>query len=286
MAEILNSANVSYTFEGAGASTEVSSNVTQTNVVYSSSIEITKMALSSGFVPGENLSFMLRVTNTGTDALSNVVITDNLGVGSDPARADLVPMEYIVGSAAQSVNHEPWSTASPSQTSPLTFEITSMQAGDVIEITYTVQVLGSYSKDSITSTATVTADGVGGSVSDSAENVLTEANYAHLDVEKSGSAESATTGEPFTYTINLTNTGNINATGIVITDNLPADFVLGSVTMTQNGTTTTLDATDYTLVGGLLTIPASGSTLSLVVAPEGSPTNAGLSFDLVGSFVN
>ena len=286
MAEILNSANVSYTFAGAGSQTEVSSNVTQTNVTYSSSISITKMALSSGFVPGENLSFMLRITNTGSDALTNIVVTDNLGVGSDPARSDLVPMEYVVGSAAQSSNHEPWETVSPSSTYPLTFEIASMASGDVVEITYSAQVLGSYCGETIISTATASADGVGGSVSDSAENTLTEASYAHIVVAKSGSSESVTTGESFTYTVNLTNTGNIDATGIVVTDNLPTDFVLGSVDMIQNGITTTLEATDYTLEDGLLTIPASGSALSLVVAPQGSETNDGLAFNLIGSFVN
>ena len=286
MAEILNSANVSYTFAGAGSSTEVSSNITQTDVTYSSSIEITKMALSSGFVPGENLSFMLRITNTGSDALSNIVVTDNLGAGSDPAREEIVPMEYVVGSAAQSTNHEPWETVSPSSTSPLTFEIPSMEAGDVVEITYSAQVLGSYTYSSITSTATATADGVGGSVSDSAQNTLTEASYAHIVATKSGSAESVTTGESFTYSIDLTNTGNIDATGIVVTDNLPSDFVLSSINMIQNGTTTTLDATDYSLEGNLLTIPASGSTLALVVAPQGSSTNDGLTLNIIGSFVN
>lgn len=286
MAEILNSANVSYTFAGAGSQTEVSSNVTQTNVTYSSSIEITKMALADGFVPGENLSFMLRITNTGSDALSNIVVTDNLGVGSDPSREEIVPMEYVVGSAAQSDNHEPWTSVTPSATSPLTFEISSMNAGDVVEITYTTQVLGSFSYSTISSTATATADGVGGSVTDSAENTLSEASYAHIVATKSGSADNIQTGEPFTYTIDLTNTGNEDATGIVVTDNIPEDFVLTSINMIQNGSSTTLDATDYTLEGGLLTIPSSESTLSLVVAPQGSSANDGLSFELVGSFVN
>jgi len=288
MAEILNSANVSYTFAGAGSSTEVSSNVTQTNVTYSSSISITKMALSSGFVPGENLSFMLRITNTGTDTLSNVVITDNLGVGSDPARADLVPMEYVVGSAAQSINHEPWEIVSPSATSPLlTFDVSSIASGDVVEITYSAQVLGSYTGDTITSTASATADGIAGEVSDSVDNTLTEASFAHLVVEKEGSSDDISTGEPFTYTITITNSGNIDATGIVVTDYIPSDFLLESVEMIQNGTTTPLTpVTDYTLQDGLLTIPASGSSLSFVISPAGSSTNESLTFNLVGQFSN
>jgi len=287
MAEILNSANVSYTFAGAGSSTEVSSNVTQTNVTYSSSIEITKMALSSGFVPGENLSFMLRITNTGSDSLTNIVVTDNLGVGSDPSRQEIVPLEYVVGSAAISDDNAPWTPISPTSTSPLTFNINNMESGEVVEITYTAQVLGSFSASTITNTASVTAEGVGGEVADSAESTVSEASYAHLVVEKEGSSDDISTGEPFTYTITITNSGNIDATGIVVTDYIPSDFLLESVEMIQNGTTTPLTpVTDYTLQDGLLTIPASGSSLSFVISPAGSSTNESLTFNLVGQFSN
>ena len=287
MAEITNSANVSYTFAGAGSTVESSSNTTQTNVTYSSNISIEKMALSSGFIPGDNLSFMIRVTNTGTDTLSNVVVTDNLGAYNDGTRAVIVPLDYVPGTAAESVNHGSWASVTPSATNPLTFDIGTMSEGDVVEITYTAQVISGFSGTEIVSTSTATGDGIAGEVTDDDSVTLAEADFAHLVIEKTGSADNISTGEPFTYTIDITNTGNVDATGIVVTDYIPTDFVLENVNMIQNGTTTPLTpTTDYTLQDGLLTIPASGSSLSLVVAPVGSPTNDGLQFELVGMFSN
>ena len=287
MAEITNSANVSYTYSGASSTEQSTSNVTQTNVTYSSSIGITKMVLSSGFIPGENISFMIRVTNTGTDPLSNIVVTDNLGAYNDGTRAVIVPLEYILGTAAESVNHGNWTMVTPTSTNPLTFNIDSMEPGDVVEITYTVNVSDSFQGSEITTTSTADANGVGCEVSDEASVTIGEASFAHLVVEKTGSADDISTGEDFTYTITIKNTGNIDATGVVVTDYIPSDFLLENVNMVQNGSTTPLTPdTDYTLQDGLLTIPASGSSLSLVIAPEGSSTNDGLIFNLVGRFSN
>ena len=287
MAEITNSANVSYTFSGSSSSQQATSNVTQTNVTYSSSVDISKMVLSSGFIPGENISFMIRVTNTGTDTLSDVVVTDNLGAYNDGTRAVIVPLEYVDGTAAQSVNHGAWSMITPSSTNPLVFNIGTMESGDVVEITYTTGVSDSFEGSEISSVSTVEANGASCEVSDSSTVTIDEASFAHIVVTKAGSTDDISTGEDFTYTINIVNNGNIDATGIVVTDYIPSDFLLENVNMVQNGTTTPLTpVTDYTLQDGLLTIPTSGSSLSLVVAPEGSSTNDGLSFELVGRFSN
>ena len=283
MADVMNTANISYTYAGAGADSTAESNTTSTTVQSACCLEITKMAMSSGFIPGDNVSFMLRILNAGTEALTGVVVEDNLGAYEDSG-ATIVPMSYVSGTAAQSTDHAEWVTVTPTQTNPLTFEIGALGVGEEVEITYTALVSGSFGGEEISNTASVSGEGSASTVVDSATSVLPKASYAQLSVEKTGSADTVVTGTPFTYSLSISNTGNADATGIVVTDQLPSNFVLSGINMIQNGTTTPIDATDYSVVDGLLTVPASGSSLSFVVAPEGSAANDGLVLEIVGQF--
>ena len=65
-----------------------------------------------------------------------------------------------------------------------------------------------------------------------------------------------TDGGTITYTFDITNRGNAEATNIVLTDAF--NPVPTAITVTRDGVV--LDATDYTFTGGVLTVPASGST--------------------------
>ena len=114
-----------------------------------------------------------------------------------------------------------------------------------------------------------------------AVSVIPAASFARVNVIKTQSTETPQIGEDFTYTIDLTNSGNLDATSVLVTDELPANFSLESVEMVSNGITTVLDPSDYSYEDNLLTIPSSTSTLELTV-----PVNGELRFILNGRFTS
>lgn len=275
---INNQANVNYSFLGARAPINEDSNITTTSILSATSISIVKYPLGNTFIQGDNTSFIVRIENTGSTVIDNVALTDNLGlITSETTPIRL--MDYVEGTASFSLNNSQWSEIVPTQDEPLTFAIGTLQAGDVYEIAYTARVISGTGVNEITNTATVSGNFGELQVSEFATSTLTEASYARLNIVKSQTSENAILGEDFSYTITLQNTGNLEATDVNLQDVLPDEFTLESVEMTQNGTTTTLDSTDYTYENDTLTIPSATSTLVLSV-----PAGDTLTFTLSGRF--
>ena len=101
-------------------------------------------------------------------------------------------------------------------------------------------------------------------------------DYADVSMSKAVSSNEITIGETFSYTITLTNSGNLDATGVVITDVLPDNFVISSITALTNGVLTTFGASDYTVdpVTNTLTLPDASSLLTITV-PASTTTGDG-----------
>jgi uncharacterized repeat protein (TIGR01451 family) len=94
-----------------------------------------------------------------------------------------------------------------------------------------------------------------------------------LTVQKSASAN-AQVGRDLTYTINVQNTGNADATNVVLTDPLQPGPVVRSIAVSQGTFNQTFNPSTgiTTVTGNLGTIPAGGSaTLTIVLRP----TNVG-----------
>src|SRR5439155_19564075 len=79
----------------------------------------------------------------------------------------------------------------------------------------------------VVNTATVGDDGLGGPDANPADNTATDADTLdaapNLVVGKSDGVVVARPGDTLTYTISVTNAGNQDATGVVLTDTLPAN---------------------------------------------------------------
>ena len=104
-------------------------------------------------------------------------------------------------------------------------------------------------------------NGISGPISLSGSCTNSLADTADLAVSKSDLPDPATAGSSLTYTITVTNNGPGNATGVTLTDNLPASVQLFSVAQSQGSCsgTTTITCNLGTIANG------SSATVSIVV---------------------
>ena len=86
--------------------------------------------------------------------------------------------------------------------------------------------------------------------------------------------------QTFNYYLTLTNNTSVTASPVNVTDNLPSNFTLVSVSLKiGNGPVTTLNATDYVIsAGNIFSLPsASGPVVSV-------PANSTTIVSLTGYF--
>ncbi len=265
MAIINNTASATYNYGRSEVGSAVSNTAT-TNLLEEFSITGSKLSNNQTFRNGENITYQVSVTNDGIDSLYNVTISDDLG-GIDN------PLTFLEGSLTYSVNGIT-SVITPTSVRPLEVVLpTPLAAGETATIVYVARVSSGLAEDveTIVNTATITANegsetGAVISVTPSPSNTIIRADFAELSLTKSVSSMQISSGEEFSYTITLSNSGNLDATGVIITDDLPNGFVISSIVVETNGSTTTFTEDDYTVdpTTNTLTLP-TGGTLSIMV---------------------
>ena len=259
MATITNQSQTTYQFDGSSEVLTTSSNINEVTLEENQGLILTKTASPTTFVAGSIITYTVTITNSSSSFLTGVRIIDNLGANN---------LAYVLGSArltAGSVTYP----VNPVATTPLTFTLQQLNVGASMTLTYRAQVINNLptTVDTInnsiegigyTSTGTIT-----GFASSSINRTGTGSNFV---ATKTASVETTYPNRLFSYTIRLTNNNTANATAIETTDQLPANFVITSITLKIGaGSTITLLGTDYTLSGtNLLTIPsASGPLVSV-----------------------
>ena len=263
--QINNSVSATYAYGRSGSDSAVS-NVATTNLIEEYAISGYKQSLNSSFRPGENVTYLIGVRNDGTSPLYSISVTDDLGGSTNP-------LSFLEGSARLNIGGVS-TTLIPTSVDPLTFTLTqSLSEGETATITYVARVNSVLGTDvtQITNTATITAreGSVTGSVitvTPSPTNTLNLEDYAVLNITKDVSSNEVLPGELFAYTVTLENSGSLDATNVVLTDTLPAGFVISSITSLSDGTLTTFDTSDYSVdpTTNTLTLPI-GTDKSIVV---------------------
>lgn len=267
--QINNTASATYNY-GESGSASATSNVASTSLLSQFQLTATKTAGITTYRPGENIPFIVQLKNSGTSPLYAVTLNDDLGAGN---------LSFVEGSAYVLRNNVLTSVTPTISGGSLSVEVADdLSAGGELTILYTARVNENLSEsvEDIQNTATFTAQGArgGAPISDTptVDATITREDYASIEMTKSVSADQVTAGVPFDYVITLENTGNTEATGVVITDVLPEDFTINSITSVSGGTTTTFTASDYTLDDdtNTLTLPNTSSSLSISVPARGS----------------
>jgi len=206
---------------------------------------------------GNNLTYTINVTNSGSISATGVTVTDTL-----PAGVTLVSASASQGTC--------------SGTATITCTLGTLNAAASAGVTIVVKPTAAGLLTNSASVSAVETDS--NSANNSASATTTVNPSVDLVLTKTDSPDPVTAGNNLTYAINVSNNGASSATGVTVTDTLPAGVTLVSASTSQgicSGTATitctlgTLNATanaGVTIVvkptaAGLLTNSASVSAV-------------------------
>ena len=247
-------------------------NTANSNIAYGEILDalaVSKTPIESGYTPGETVTYVVNLTNTGTTPLTGVTLTDNLG-GYDFAGTTVYPLSYNANSIKYFVNGVLQSTPTVAQGPPMSITGLSIPANGNAVLVYQATVT-SFAPSTLGSTIvnTVTATGTGINTPVTASSTVAVNSNASITVNKSISPTQVTDNQQVTYTFIIQNSGNtaLEATGdTVITDTF--NPILSNISAVFNSTPLGVN-TDYTYdtstglfqtLAGRITVPAATVT--------------------------
>ncbi|MEG1360585.1 MAG: hypothetical protein RSE23_13040 [Clostridia bacterium] len=178
---------------------------------------VTKSASPAFAQFGDTLTYTITIKNTGNVAANNVVVTDVIPAGTT----------YVAGSVTASAPF----TGDPTSAITLTAPIA---AGGSVTITFKVKLANSAPPvNPVPNTANVNyaytvdpAQPNGVKASGTSNTALTPVSTAHLNTVKTADKSIAYIGDEITYHLAVSNTGNVPADNVVVTDVVPNGTVL------------------------------------------------------------
>ena len=223
-----------------------------------------KTAVEGSYAPGELVTYVITIRNTGTAAFTGLTVTDDLGGGAN------APLTYEAGTVLYFVNGVLQATPTVTAGPPLVFTgITVPGNGDAV-LVYQARA-NSFAAPGVDGTITNTVTITGGGLT--APVTATETGNAaigpDLSITKTIPPAQVADNGRVTYTFLIQNSGN---EAIVATDNASVsdtfDPILTDLVVTFNGTVLA-EGTGYTYnaatgqfdtVPGVITVPAATYT--------------------------
>ncbi len=234
-------------------------NVTTSNVVtgeLQQTVTVAKYAVERSYTQGEILTYVVSLVNTGSQPITNLTLTDDLG-GAIAGGA--TPLDYVEGSFNYYLDGARQADPVVTSDTPLTVAGLSVPAGGNAFLVYQVRVnefASPVAGGSITNTATVTGPSLQAPIV--ARETVTAASEAFLTISKALNPTAVSEGDRLTYTFVIQNFGN---TPVVATDDASVtdvfDPILSDLVVTFNGVTWT-EGEDYTYdeaTGTFTTVP-------------------------------
>ncbi|MBN1040378.1 DUF11 domain-containing protein, partial [Clostridium botulinum] len=228
---IPNNSTVNYNFtvdpsnpnsqNGSGNSNQVTTQINNANLSGA-----TKSVDKAFAAVNEQITYTVVVKNTGNVTANNVIIYDTIPSGTS----------LIANSIA--INGTPQSGANPQNG----INVGSIAVGNTVTLTFSVFANTIPNPNPITNSADVafnyniTPNGITqGSGRTTTNSVTTTINQATLQSSKSTDKTTANIGEVITYTVNISNSGNVAANNVVFTDTIPNGTTFVANSLTVNG---------------------------------------------------
>ncbi|MCP4371072.1 MAG: DUF11 domain-containing protein, partial [Deltaproteobacteria bacterium] len=207
-------------------------------------LTVSKDDSQTNALPDETLTYTITINNVGTQDATGVVINDTL--------------------AAQGIMLISASDSGSELDGVVTWPTFGLAVGTSVTRTVTIRIDDPLPAgiETITNTATVTDDGTNGPDPTPEDNTASDINSVEavpdLRITKDDGNVSSVPGNIITYTLTYANVGNQDATGVVITDTVPANTTFSAVSSSSvwscsdgspAGTVCTFDMGD--LAGGV-----------------------------------
>ena len=211
----------------------------------SADLAITKTDSPDPVTAGNNLTYLLTVTNSGPAQATGVVVTDTIPAG----------VSFVSATPSQGSCGPP---------NPITCNLGTINNGANATVTIVVTPTAA---GPLSNTATVSGSQSDPNTSNNTDTEGTTVNpapqTANLSLVKTDSPDPVTAGNPLTYVLTVTNGGPSQATGVTVTDTLPAGVTLNSATPSQGSCsgTSTVTCNLGTINNG------ANATVTIVVTP-------------------
>ena len=242
---------------------------TKSNIAYGEILDVlvaTKTSVEGSYTPGQIVTYVVTLRNTGTSALTGLTVTDDLG-GYVFGGTTVYPLTYEAGSVAMFTNGVPQAAPAVTAGPPLAFSGITVPAGGDVVLVYQARA-NAYAdpapEGTIVNTVTVTGDGLSAPITASA--TVTAEVAPVLTISKSITPAQVVDNDRVTYTFVIQNSGN---QAVVATDNAAItdtfDPILTALTVTFDGAAWTQgvqynynEATGlFTTVPGQILVPAA-----------------------------
>ena len=245
---------------------------TNSNIAYGEILDVlvaTKTAVEGSYTPGQLVTYVVTLRNTGNAPLAGLTVTDDLG-GYDLNGATVYPLTYEDGSVTLFADGAPQAAPTVVAGPPLVLsDITVPTGGDVVIVyqaranAYADPALGG----TIVNTVTVTGNGLSAPITATA--TVNANSGPMLAITKSITPAQVVDNDRVTYTFVIQNTGNeavVATDDAAITDTF--DPILTALTVTFNGAAWTQgvqynysETTGlFTTVPGQILVPAATYT--------------------------
>ena len=247
-------------------------NSTNSNIAYGEILDVlsaTKTSVEGVYAPGQLVTYVVTLRNTGAVALTGLTVTDDLG-GYAFNGTTVYPLTYEANSAALFIDGVPQADPAVTAGPPLVVTGLSVPAGGDLVLVYQARAnefADPTATGTIINTITVTGDGL--NTPATATETVNGTTAPLLTITKSISPAQVVDNDRVTYTFVIQNSGN---EPVVATDNaaITDDFdpILTNLVVTFNGITWT-EGVQYnynettglfTTVPGQITVPAATYT--------------------------
>ncbi len=199
-------------------------------------VTATKTAVTEAYAPGDTVTYVITLMNSGAAAITGLTLSDDLG-GYTFDAGTVYPLAYTAGSVRYFINGVPQTAPAVTAGPPLVIGGLSIPAGGNATLVYETRVTEyapPASGGTVANTITVTGGDI--TVPVTASETITAADGAQLSISKALSPSSVAANGQLTYTFTLENTGNAEAgaaDGVVLSDTF--DPTLSGLTVTFNG---------------------------------------------------
>ena len=214
-------------------------NTTNSNIAYGEILDVlaaTKTAIEGTYTPGDLVTYVVTLRNTGNTTLNGLTVTDDLGA-YQLSGATVYPLTYEAGSAALFVDGVPQAAPAVTAGPPLVVSGISIPGGSDAVLVYQARANNfANPAEGGTIVNTVTVSGNGLNAPATATETVTAAAAPVLTISKSINPTQVVDNDRVTYTFVIQNSGN---QAVVATDNAAItdtfDPILTALTVTFDG---------------------------------------------------